>query len=105
MYYCKLCGATTPGEHSRYCPRFKEPPKNLGVNVKMLMSFPGHHLHEQTLHNVTEIHYNYETASGSGCHTERIAFESDIHGTGVVYDREHVYEFETEPAMGIFAAF
>ena len=44
------------------------------------------------LRNVTEIHYNYK----SRLH-KRIAFESDIHGTGATYDIDDIAEFETRP--------
>ena len=40
----------------------------------------------QILHNVTEIHWNYREG--------RVAFESDIHGTGITYDTQDVIEFE-----------
>lgn len=41
------------------------------------------------LRNVHEIHYNYNNSG-------RIAFESNIHGTGILYDISQVMEFETE---------
>lgn len=77
----------------------------VGMTVKMLMAFPGYPLHDQVLNNVTEIHYNYERVPGSGHYTNRIAFESDIHGTGVTYDREEIYEFEVTPAKEIASSF
>lgn len=38
------------------------------------------------LHNVTEIHWNYRPG--------RVAFESDVHGTGITYDTQDIAEFE-----------
>ena len=46
---------------------------------------------EVTLHNVTEIHYNYPSSSGN----ISTAFESDIHGTGITYSMNDIVEFET----------
>ena len=46
----------------------------------------------QVLYDITEIHYGYE----SHISRTRIAFESDIDGTGVVYDIEDIEEFEME---------
>lgn len=43
------------------------------------------------LRNVTEIHYRYPFALWLS-----VAFESDIHGTGVTYPLEQVGGFETE---------
>lgn len=45
-----------------------------------------------TLRNVTEIHYGYPSAMLEG---EKVAFESDIHGTGMTYAVKNVIEFET----------
>lgn len=62
------------------------------VTVKMYPPYAG----DAILRNVTEIHYNYNSdivpvMSG------RIAFESDIHGTGMVYSMGHVKEFKAVP--------
>jgi len=46
---------------------------------------------EQTLRNVTEIHYNYHVGLMGVC----IAFESDILGTGCTYEMAYIKEFET----------
>lgn len=43
------------------------------------------------LENITEIHYQYPSVVGL-----RIAFESDIEGTGYVYDVEDILEFEAK---------
>ena len=44
---------------------------------------------KETLRNITEIHYNYKSIVG-----ERIAFESDIHQTGITYPIKDIKEFE-----------
>lgn len=51
----------------------------------------------QTFRNITEIHYRYGAtpeleAMGNG---KKIAFESNIHRTGFVYDVDDIMEFET----------
>jgi hypothetical protein len=46
----------------------------------------------QILRNVTEIHYNFHQPIKSEV---RVAFESDIHSTGVHYPIEWIEEFET----------
>ena len=46
------------------------------------------------LHNVTEIHYRYPDPLG----WQKIAFESDIHNTGITYDVVDVLEFESKVA-------
>lgn len=48
---------------------------------------------ETTLHNVTEIHFNYD--NGGHKYTNRVAFESNIHGTGNTYDISDILEFES----------
>lgn len=45
------------------------------------------------LRNVTEIHYNHGRRSGFA--DVNVAFESNIHGTGLTCDIEHLLEFET----------
>jgi hypothetical protein len=51
---------------------------------------------EAILRNVTEIHYNYN-ADTVPVLSGRIAFESDIHGTGIVYAMKDVREFQVTP--------
>ena len=53
------------------------------------------------LHNVTEIHYCYPDILGK----QRIAFESDIHTTGITYDVTDVLEFEAKSADKIHESF
>lgn len=51
---------------------------------------------EVVIENITEIHYCYPSPMG-----KRIAFESDIDGTGYTYDVADVIEFEaTEQSAG-----
>lgn len=62
---------------------------NFGMNVIIT--------HKQfgtiTLDNVTEIHYIYNHI---GTEAPRIAFESDIHGTGNTYEVADLLEFEAK---------
>lgn len=53
---------------------------------------------ESVVHNITEIHYHYRSLSGKN---DRIAFESDIHGTGVSIKSDYIEEFEVVPATKI----
>ena len=61
-----------------------------GFKVKMKFSeaspFKGA---EQTLRNVTEIHYKYPSVCGNS-----VAFESDVHQTGLTYQLGWIAEFE-----------
>ncbi len=78
---------------------------NLGMNVTLTMAPPYTRL--TVLHNVTEIHYlnrtNIELYAGrvnpnSDLLQPRIAFESDVHGTGITYALKDVLEFEAKVA-------
>lgn len=42
---------------------------------------------EQTLHNITEIHFNYDGRGG-------VAFESDVECTGWTFSGDQILEFE-----------
>lgn len=53
---------------------------------------------EETRHNVTEIHYLYNSLTGE---RDSIAFESDIHGTGGTLKVAHIKEFEATIAKKI----
>ena len=57
-----------------------------GFRVKLHLCLRPPYTFVQWLRNVTEIHWNYRQG--------RIAFESDIHGTGITYDTQDVVEFE-----------
>ena len=48
-------------------------------------------------HNVTEIHYN--------CRPGMVAFESDIHGTGIIWPTRDIAEFEATLETKKAAAF
>lgn len=50
----------------------------------------------QILRNVTEIHYHYPRLWGTGEKLPSIAFESDIHGTGITHELSYIKEFKTE---------
>ena len=70
--------------------------ENLGIDVQVKFSQDGaFHGAETTFHNITKIHYGYESLLGVGT---RIAFESDVHGTGNTYDISDIAEFESKPA-------
>lgn len=65
-----------------------------GIKVKLTTDF-GLMTEVTILRNVTEIHYNYNRSSTGG--RPKIAFESDIHGTGITRYIDNVLEFETFP--------
>jgi len=71
--------------------------KDYGMRVIAQLSIDGVEKEVQ-FHNVTEIHYNYPQSFHNKRRTRRVAFESDIHGTGITYDldwgRMYVIEFE-----------
>jgi len=82
-------------------------PKYLGVNVKAWVVIEGV-LHVQNYFNVTEIHYNYGDLLGNL--PMRVAFESDVHGTGCTLPLKpdpvfYLREFETTPATEIAESF
>lgn len=56
---------------------------------------------KETLHNVTEIHFGYETLMAR----KRIAFESNIHSTGVTHYVDEIQEFEAFPETEIAPEF
>lgn len=51
----------------------------------------------ETYRNVTEIHWNYREGM--------VAFESDIHGTGITYDTKDIAEFEATVETDVAGAF
>lgn len=63
-----------------------------GVKVKLWHNLEGR-ITLETLRNVTEIHYNYRRRNKSGGEV-MVAFESDVHGTGVTHWLANVVEFE-----------
>lgn len=65
---------------------------NLGMSVKIAFSTTSKFVRKATLHNITEIHYNYRRTRKAG----RVAFESDIHQTGITYDLVDIAEFEAK---------
>ena len=65
----------------------------LGMRVTIRYSDSGN---TGTLNNVTEVHYGYESWREGN-----IAFESDIHGTGITYNISDIAEFECVPATEI----
>ncbi len=71
---------------------------SLGMRVRVVWSedCPWHkEKPERAFRNVTEIHWNYNAESSSrGDRKARVAFESDIHGTGSTYDVDWIAEFE-----------
>lgn len=67
---------------SEECPWYKEQP-------------------ERVFRNVTEIHWRYP---GAPTHT-RVAFESNIHGTGMTYIVEWIAEFEAKEETQVAEAF
>ena len=53
---------------------------------------------EQTYNNVTQVHFGYEGAIGG---RNKVAFESDIHGTGCTEIITDILEMEVTPATKI----
>jgi hypothetical protein len=68
---------------------------NFGMKVRLVHKLCGYP-YEETLHNVTEVHYRYPSLLG-----DKVAFESDIHGTGITYYIADVCEFEVRPETEI----
>lgn len=68
--------------------------KNLGFDVliKFKESSPFGAV-EETRYNVTEIHCFYKSVGGE---RDRIAFESDIHGTGGTLRMDYIEEYEAK---------
>jgi hypothetical protein len=70
--------------------------KNFGMRVQItfnkLCKFKNK---TETLRNVTEIHYNYPSSLNKFI-GKSIAFESNIHKTGITYQLADIDEFETE---------
>ncbi len=64
---------------------------NKGMRVEVKFK-KGHPFKKVTLRNVTEIHYRFK---GLGGESQKIAFESDIHQQGILYDVKRIDEFET----------
>ena len=73
---------------------------NYGMRVKQQIRFKGEIVHQE-LRNVTEVHYHYPRVGGDP--RVRVAFESDIHGSGITYATEgqgeiiELIEFEVRP--------
>lgn len=66
-----------------------------GVKVTCYIDIGG--MEEKIVYrNVTEIHYNYSRSALIG-DSPKIAFESDIHGTGGTWMIDDILEFETIP--------
>jgi hypothetical protein len=68
--------------------------ENLGM--KVTIKFKKNSIYNGStsiLHNITEIHHNYNTVYAS--EGERIAFESDIHSTGCTYEVNDIQEYMT----------
>ena len=73
----------------------------LGVKVHLTYSFEPHHYNVTDLRNVTEIHMR----KGDDWTSARIAFESDIHGSGFDLSIGNIIEFEAVPETEIAEAF
>ena len=70
--------------------------KNLGMKIRVKLNKNlGAKDRKITYRNVTEIHYCYPSVT-SELHGKKIAFESDIHGTGCTWHLADIDEFETE---------
>ena len=58
-------------------------------------------LETQVYRNVTEVHWNYRPDLSF----QRVAFESDVHGTGVTWQCNRIAEFEVVPETEIAETF
>ena len=58
-------------------------------------------LETQVYRNATEVHWKYVTPTKG----DRLAIESNIHGTGITWDTEWVAEFKVVPETEIAEAF
>ena len=67
--------------------------KNKGMKVRLWHNLEGAIVLEN-LRNVTEVHYNYRRRNKFGPGEVMIAFESDIHKTGITYRLASIVEFE-----------
>lgn len=70
---------------------------NYGIKVDIVFSEHWRDLggsERETLRNVTEVHYRH---GGQ----DKVAFESDFHGTGMNYYLADIVEFETRPETEI----
>jgi len=68
---------------------------NYGNKVLLKRTFDGK-LDVSVIRNVTEIHFNYPKIHEKDKESGRIAFESDIHGTGFTMLISEILEFETD---------
>lgn len=78
-----------------------------GMKVKVKLNAQGRP-EDTVLRNVTEVHYNYKYPGG--VLPNRVAFESDIHGTGITYSLSgdgviRIVEFEVTPETEMAEAF
>jgi len=74
--------------------------KGMDVSVSFKKSSP-YGAVKETYHNVTEVHFNYRSFSEE----KRVAFESDIHGTGITQPVSFIETFVVEPATKISRGF
>ena len=70
---------------------------NYGMKINITLWLENS-IEEAVYHNVTEIHYMYQSK-------EQVAFESDIHGTGITWALSQVVEFDIEPEKEISKEF
>jgi hypothetical protein len=73
----------------------------LGMTVTAIVLMDGK-WEQVILHNVTEVHYGYSLL--------KVAFESDIHGTGTTYHLDerwpmYLKEFQAKPATELAEEF
>jgi len=59
-----------------------------------------------TMHNVTEVHYNFRSGREQTRRQKReVAFESDTHSSGCVYSIDNIVEMVIEPDTFIHERF
>lgn len=72
---------------------------NFGMNVVFKHRYFG----VVTLNNVTEVHWGYPLLGGVA--RNRVAFESDLHGTGATYEIADILEMEVFAAGDLAPTF
>jgi hypothetical protein len=64
----------------------------IAVHMKYTHGGDGSQTFHRTFHNVTEVHFGYESKMPD----KRIAIESNIHTTGITFPVKDVHEFYTQ---------
>jgi len=89
--------------------RRTQEPWGMKVTIKFVPKAGGQFdIDPQVYRNVTEVHWNFKrpwASTEAGRVSNRVAIESDIHGTGTTWDTDWVDEIEILPETEIATAF